>query len=431
MTATGGSPWTRFPKIGFHSKDGTGAIELTNFRSSALINPAIAWLLSGSANLDKGAFQLQTPKFTQSIDFGPVQETITTNVAGDGSVSTQVKEEIAELGLKAVGAGDGDASSQFQRQGGKGADQSRRRRLQEPQGVRPLGPACGSPRARRPRRPRGGAQGPAQGPGGARPQARRGDRGAEDRRHRVARRDRAGGSQISAWRGECGAAEFDRLQRFGRRIEPAGRPPSAQRRRVDALEDRHRGDGQGHRHHRGGQRVDLRPQSAGRRTRPVRRQRGEGRGRLPELRTGPGRVRALAYRRAGGRRGLLRLDPPRPQQADRGDNDPRAEFRHDDGGGQRLGARHCRPRRCRAWRWPRGSPRAKATAASAGWWNWTPSVRSRSTGSRSARRRTERLRLRGRAGRTREPSGGGSRRRPKRNCAKARTVLPRQQAAPA
>ena len=37
------------PRIGFHSKDASGAIELTNFRSAALISPAIAWLLSGSA----------------------------------------------------------------------------------------------------------------------------------------------------------------------------------------------------------------------------------------------------------------------------------------------------------------------------------------------------------------------------------------------
>jgi hypothetical protein len=98
------------PKIAFHSKDATGAIEFTNFRSAALISPAIAWLLSGSASMDKGTFQIQNPKITQTIDFGPVQETIATNLAGDGSVSTQVKEEIAQLGLKAVGAGDGDAA---------------------------------------------------------------------------------------------------------------------------------------------------------------------------------------------------------------------------------------------------------------------------------------------------------------------------------
>ena len=101
------------PRIGFHSKDATGAIELTSFRSSALISPAIAWLLSGSANVDKGTFQVQNPKITQTIDFGPVQETIATNVGGDGSVSTQLKEEIAEFGVKAVGGGDNETPINF------------------------------------------------------------------------------------------------------------------------------------------------------------------------------------------------------------------------------------------------------------------------------------------------------------------------------
>ena len=187
------------PKIAFRSKDASGSVELTNFRSAALISPAIAWLLSGSANLDKGTFQLQTPKLTESIDFGPVQETIATTAGADNSVSTQVKEDIADIGLKATGVGDARRFDQFQREGGKGADQSGRRRLQEPQGVRPLEPAGGSPRARRPRRPRGGAQGPAQGTGGAWPQVRRGDRSAEDRRHRVARaRSRWRTSSISS-----------------------------------------------------------------------------------------------------------------------------------------------------------------------------------------------------------------------------------------
>src|SRR5271155_3482904 len=107
------------PRIGFHSKDATGAIEFTNFRSAALISPAIVWLLSGSANMDKGTFQIQNPKITQRIDFGPVQETIATNVGGDGSVSTQVKEEITELGLKAVGAADDETPINFSGRGEK------------------------------------------------------------------------------------------------------------------------------------------------------------------------------------------------------------------------------------------------------------------------------------------------------------------------
>jgi hypothetical protein len=101
------------PRIGFHSKDASGSVELTNFRSAALISPAIAWLLSGSASMDKGTFQIQNPKLTQSIDFGPVQETIATNMAGDGSVSSQVKEEITEFGLKAAGTGENDSPINF------------------------------------------------------------------------------------------------------------------------------------------------------------------------------------------------------------------------------------------------------------------------------------------------------------------------------
>src|SRR5262249_46451429 len=94
------------PRIAFHSKDASGSVELANFRSTGLISPAIAWLLSGSANTDKGTFQLQTPKLNESVDFGPIQQIVATTVAGDNSVSTRAKEEIAELGLKAVGAGE-------------------------------------------------------------------------------------------------------------------------------------------------------------------------------------------------------------------------------------------------------------------------------------------------------------------------------------
>jgi hypothetical protein len=101
------------PRIGFHSDDASGSLELTNFRSAALVSPAVAWLLSGSGSADKGAFQLQNPKLTRGIDFGPAQETLATNVGADGSVSTQVKEEIAELGVKAAGTGENESPINF------------------------------------------------------------------------------------------------------------------------------------------------------------------------------------------------------------------------------------------------------------------------------------------------------------------------------
>ena len=109
------------PRIAFHSHGANASIDLANFRSTALISPAVAWLLSGSASLDKGTFQLQTPKLKQSVDFGPVQETIATNVASDNSVSTRVKQDITDVGLKAAGVGEDDAAVNFSARAEKAA----------------------------------------------------------------------------------------------------------------------------------------------------------------------------------------------------------------------------------------------------------------------------------------------------------------------
>src|SRR5271165_2992840 len=101
------------PRIVFHSKAANGSVELSNFRFTSLFDPAIAWLLNGSASADKGTVQIQTPKRDELIDFGAVQESATTNVNSDGSISTEVKEDIADIGLKASGVGENDAPINF------------------------------------------------------------------------------------------------------------------------------------------------------------------------------------------------------------------------------------------------------------------------------------------------------------------------------
>jgi hypothetical protein len=101
------------PRIVFHSKDANGKAELTNFRATALINPAIAWLLGGSAGMEKGTLQIQTPKVEELVDFGAVQQNLTTTVGGDGSVLSVVKEDILDIGLKATGVGENDAPVNF------------------------------------------------------------------------------------------------------------------------------------------------------------------------------------------------------------------------------------------------------------------------------------------------------------------------------
>jgi hypothetical protein len=63
--------------------------------------------------MDKGTFQFQNPKLTQTIDFGPVQETIATTAGADNSVSTLLTEDIADIGLKAAGAGEDDSPINF------------------------------------------------------------------------------------------------------------------------------------------------------------------------------------------------------------------------------------------------------------------------------------------------------------------------------
>src|SRR5271156_1964420 len=97
------------PRIVFHSEEANGSVELTNFRSAVLVNPAIAWLLGGSASMEKGSLQIQTPKVLEAVDFGVVQENVTTAVGGDGSVSTLVKEDISGISFKAAGFGADDA----------------------------------------------------------------------------------------------------------------------------------------------------------------------------------------------------------------------------------------------------------------------------------------------------------------------------------
>jgi hypothetical protein len=97
------------PRIVFHSREANGSLELANFRSVALISPAIAWLLGGSANIEKGTLQIQTPKVLESIDFGPVQENVATTAGPEGSVSTLVNEDISDVAVKAAGFGANDA----------------------------------------------------------------------------------------------------------------------------------------------------------------------------------------------------------------------------------------------------------------------------------------------------------------------------------
>jgi hypothetical protein len=100
------------PKIVSRVGDATSALEIDNYRQTLLIDPALAWWVGGSASADKGVVAMHSPKDDQTFEFGPVSGAYATTVNPDGTVSTSVKDEIADIAFRISSpAGDGAAVS--------------------------------------------------------------------------------------------------------------------------------------------------------------------------------------------------------------------------------------------------------------------------------------------------------------------------------
>jgi hypothetical protein len=100
-----------FPKVVSHVKDVTSVAELRNYRQTIVIDPAIAWFVSGAASADGGTVATKAPTVNQTFDFGPLKADYATSAGPDGSVSSTVKEEIAAIAFKFSGISkDGGAS---------------------------------------------------------------------------------------------------------------------------------------------------------------------------------------------------------------------------------------------------------------------------------------------------------------------------------
>jgi hypothetical protein len=91
------------PKIVTRGDGETSTVEIENYRQTVLIDPAIAWWLSGSGSADRGGFAVHAPKLDQTLDFGPIREDFATSAGGDGTVSTSIKEEIEDIAFKVSG----------------------------------------------------------------------------------------------------------------------------------------------------------------------------------------------------------------------------------------------------------------------------------------------------------------------------------------
>jgi len=99
------------PKIVSHAAQGTSAVEIQNFKQSVVVDPGLAWWVSGSASADKGALTMQAPKADERIDFGPLSANYATSVNPDGTVSTSVSEEVRDVAFRVSGATEGDKTS--------------------------------------------------------------------------------------------------------------------------------------------------------------------------------------------------------------------------------------------------------------------------------------------------------------------------------
>ncbi len=99
------------PKIVSHAGEGTSAIEIDNYKQTVVVDPALAWWVSGSASADKGALTMHAPKVDQAIDFGPISGSYKTTVDANGAVSTSVSEEINDITFSFSGASDSGKAS--------------------------------------------------------------------------------------------------------------------------------------------------------------------------------------------------------------------------------------------------------------------------------------------------------------------------------
>ena len=99
-----------FPRIVSHIKDMTASSEIINYRQTIVIDPAIAWFVSGAATADKGSIAMTSANAEQAFDFGPVKADYATAVNANDTVSSTIKEEIADIAFK-VSATDKDGKS--------------------------------------------------------------------------------------------------------------------------------------------------------------------------------------------------------------------------------------------------------------------------------------------------------------------------------
>jgi hypothetical protein len=91
-----------FPPILAHMKDGESTISIAGYKGQFVIDPAIAWWRSGSGSADKVNVKTHVTSVhgagvDETIDTGALQVTASSQATSEGSVSSVMRESIADL----------------------------------------------------------------------------------------------------------------------------------------------------------------------------------------------------------------------------------------------------------------------------------------------------------------------------------------------
>ncbi len=98
------------PKIVSRAGDAMSVVDIANYRQTLVIDPALAWWTSGEATADKGTISLTAPKLDQTVAFGALKGDYAATVNANGTVSSTVREAVADVDFK-TSSTDGDGKS--------------------------------------------------------------------------------------------------------------------------------------------------------------------------------------------------------------------------------------------------------------------------------------------------------------------------------
>ena len=95
-----------FPKTVSRNADVTSTVEVDGYHQTLVVNPSLAWFVGGDAGATGGRVRIEGAKIREAIDFGALRGDYATTVNADGSVSSTIKQDIADIAFAVAPGGD-------------------------------------------------------------------------------------------------------------------------------------------------------------------------------------------------------------------------------------------------------------------------------------------------------------------------------------